>query len=78
VTADGATVSDLGSKNGTLVDGRRLDAPAELADGSEIQVGTVTLTVRSAPGHGPTATLPLPGLAGRRGGGVIDPGEGEV
>jgi predicted Zn finger-like uncharacterized protein len=37
------TVSDLGSTNGTLVDGNKIDAPAELTDKSEFQVGATTL-----------------------------------
>ena len=37
------TVSDLGSTNGTLVDGSKIEAPAELTDKSEFQVGSTTL-----------------------------------
>ena len=37
------TVSDLGSTNGTLVDGSRIEAPVELTDKSEFQVGSTTL-----------------------------------
>lgn len=37
------TLSDLGSTNGTLVDGSRIDGPVELADKSEFQVGGTTL-----------------------------------
>lgn len=46
VTADGATVEDLGSKNGTFVNGRHIEAPAALADGDEIRVGVALLVVR--------------------------------
>lgn len=37
------TVSDLGSTNGTLVDGAKIDASVELGDKSEFQVGSTTL-----------------------------------
>jgi predicted Zn finger-like uncharacterized protein len=36
-------VSDLGSTNGTLVDGKRITEPVELQDKSEFQIGTTTL-----------------------------------
>jgi hypothetical protein len=40
--ADGEalTIEDAGSLNGTYVDGRRIDAPTELADGAELKMGT--------------------------------------
>lgn len=38
-------VEDLGSKNGTHVNGRRIDAPTEAADGDSIAFGTVQATV---------------------------------
>jgi uncharacterized membrane protein YdfJ with MMPL/SSD domain len=37
-------VEDLGSKNGTFVNGRRIDGPTELRPGDQIKVGTTTLT----------------------------------
>ncbi|HXG57864.1 MAG TPA: FHA domain-containing protein [Thermoanaerobaculia bacterium] len=37
------SVVDLGSTNGTLVDGRRIDGPFDLQDKSEFQVGNTTL-----------------------------------
>src|SRR5262249_37057259 len=44
VVADGrAVLEDLGSKNGTFVGGHRLEAPRELRDGDEIDVGPVRL-----------------------------------
>jgi DNA-binding winged helix-turn-helix (wHTH) protein len=45
---DGSTVviEDLGSKNGTLVAGRRIDQPAELQDGQSFALGTLELTIR--------------------------------
>jgi len=47
--ARGATLEDLGSKNGTLLNGRRLAAPAPLADGDEIGLGAARLTLRVVP-----------------------------
>ena len=43
ITVDGrrAILEDLGSKNGTSVDGRPLHNPRELASGNEILFGTV-------------------------------------
>ena len=40
----GATIEDLGSKNGTFVSGRAAEGPVPLRDGDEIQVGSVFLT----------------------------------
>lgn len=41
-----AVVKDLGSKNGTFLRGERLTGPAPLADGDEIQLGSVVVTFR--------------------------------
>ncbi len=47
VTSRDATIEDLGSKNGTFVEGRRTGGkPVPLADGDQIQVGSVFLTFR--------------------------------
>jgi DNA-binding winged helix-turn-helix (wHTH) protein len=43
VTADGATVEDLGSRNGTYLNGRRLDRPTTLRDGDQITIGDEVL-----------------------------------
>jgi DNA-binding winged helix-turn-helix (wHTH) protein len=40
------TVEDLGSKNGTQVNGRRIRQPVALKDSDEIQVGSLKLTYR--------------------------------
>jgi DNA-binding winged helix-turn-helix (wHTH) protein len=55
VTRDGALVDDLDSKNGTFLRGSRLTAPALLADGDEIRVGSVVLRFRITSGSS-TAT----------------------
>ncbi|HTR03471.1 MAG TPA: FHA domain-containing protein [Thermoanaerobaculia bacterium] len=50
VAAEGsATLEDLGSKNGTRLDDRTVDALASLRDGARIVVGTVALTFRMVP-----------------------------
>src|SRR4029079_15037110 len=38
-------VEDAGSLNGTWVDGRRIEAPTELADGAEVKMGTTVCLV---------------------------------
>lgn len=42
-----ATIEDLGSKNGTLVNGREIHGPATLSEGDVIRVGSVSMTYRS-------------------------------
>jgi DNA-binding winged helix-turn-helix (wHTH) protein len=47
VMTDGeATVEDLGSKNGTHVNGLTVTQPVALKDGDQIEVGSVTMTYR--------------------------------
>ncbi len=43
----GATIEDLGSKNGTWVNGARVERARRLADGDEVRLGTLTLTFRN-------------------------------
>jgi DNA-binding winged helix-turn-helix (wHTH) protein len=57
VSGGEARVEDLGSKNGTFVDGERVTGTCLLADGKEIRVGPVTLTFRIAPAIQPTDTV---------------------
>lgn len=49
VDGSGATLEDLDSKNGTYCRGERVTAPVRLADGDEIRLGNVTLTLRIRP-----------------------------
>jgi DNA-binding winged helix-turn-helix (wHTH) protein len=49
VSGHEATLEDLGSRNGTYLRGRKIDAPAALADGDEIRIGRAFLTFRSIP-----------------------------
>lgn len=50
-------VEDLGSKNGTFVDGARIDGPAPLSDGSELRLGLAAFTFRAEAGGEPTKTV---------------------
>jgi DNA-binding winged helix-turn-helix (wHTH) protein len=43
---EGATIEDLGSKNGTYVGGERIRGPVRLADRDAIRVGPATLRLR--------------------------------
>jgi pSer/pThr/pTyr-binding forkhead associated (FHA) protein len=68
VRADGVTLSDLGSSNGTFSGGRQLTAnqPEQLLDGAEFKVANTTLTLRRAAGDAtviaasPDATVVAP------------------
>lgn len=53
-----ATLEDLGSKNGTFVNGIRLSAPVALRDGDELRVGSIpmTLKIHAKPASTETAT----------------------
>lgn len=53
-----ATLEDLGSKNGTYVDGERVASPRTLADGDQIRIGPVVVTFRVPPPVGSTETVP--------------------
>ena len=52
----GATVEDLGSKNGTLVRGRRIEKPVRLEDKDAIRIGPASLTFHLFKRTGSTAT----------------------
>src|SRR3954468_24525467 len=56
------TVEDLGSTNGTFVNGDRISAPTPLRPGDEVRVGQTTLGVEAgAAGEGATAVgQPIP------------------
>jgi DNA-binding winged helix-turn-helix (wHTH) protein len=58
VTASGRTVSveDLGSKNGTFVQGVRIQEPTRLEPGDDVQIGPVKLILRIVEGPGATET----------------------
>src|SRR5438105_13357863 len=48
-TSGGVTIEDLGSKNGTFVDGNRLDSPVEMHHGAHFRLGPIWLTLRVSP-----------------------------
>lgn len=59
--AEGAAVlEDLGSKNGTYLRGRKVQAPTALADGDPIAIGTALITIRVLRPGGSTDTVPAP------------------
>jgi DNA-binding winged helix-turn-helix (wHTH) protein len=61
LTNTAATVEDLGSKNGTHVNGTRISGPVALADGDEVRLGAMVLTFRTDSSLGATETLPTAG-----------------
>ena len=58
ITGDEAILEDLGSKNGTFIADRRLDAPTRLGNGDVIRVGPVRLTFRELHARESTRTEP--------------------
>jgi DNA-binding winged helix-turn-helix (wHTH) protein len=67
ITVEGSTVwlEDLGSKNGTTVNGKRIASRVKLDDGDEVRFGAVLMRLRWAATAGSTETLgPVPGLPG--------------
>jgi len=57
VGADGATLEDLGSKNGTLLNREMLESPTKLADGDEIRIGRAVMAFRVLRQAGSTETV---------------------
>jgi hypothetical protein len=55
-----AILEDLASKNGTFLRGERIASPAPLADGDEIRLGKVTMTLRIMAAGGSTQTADGP------------------
>lgn len=68
-TGRSVTIEDLGSKNGTFVDGEPLVGRALLSDGSRIQIGTTVylLSMLDAPGAGGAELLETGTVAFERG-----------
>ena len=61
VVLDGhVTIEDLGSRNGTFVNGERRTAAGPLKDGDEIRLGSISLSVRISSGG--TRTMPAGAL----------------
>ena len=57
ISGDDVLLEDLGSKNGTTVNGERITTPARIQDAATIQIGSVTLTFRAFTAPGPTKTV---------------------
>jgi DNA-binding winged helix-turn-helix (wHTH) protein len=57
VVSGTATIEDLGSTNGTHVDGMRISAPTRLAPGSEVALGSEVLRVRVRNSSAPTVKV---------------------
>lgn len=57
VKAGEATLEDLGSKNGTRINGNPITTPAALTDGDEIRLGAIVLRFRVASPMNPTETM---------------------
>jgi DNA-binding winged helix-turn-helix (wHTH) protein len=56
ISGAGAVLEDLGSKNGTFVNGERVSTAVTLKDGDEVQVGSVVSRFRMTSPKGVTAT----------------------
>ena len=70
VEGETAVVEDLGSRNGTFVNGERVDDARRLREGDSVQLGATVLEVRSTRGETepfprqpitPTEVHPAPG-----------------
>jgi DNA-binding winged helix-turn-helix (wHTH) protein len=46
IHAERAVIEDLGSKNGTFVNGQRVTRPTPVADGTEVRIGSLLFTFR--------------------------------
>lgn len=58
VTREETLVEDLGSKNGTLLNGNRIAVPTPLRDGDEVRLGAIVLIFRISSDLDPTESLP--------------------
>lgn len=62
LVADGLQVEDLGSKNGTFVDGRRIGEPTTVSSGAELKLGRSVFEVEVTPEAGVTVLSPAPAV----------------
>ena len=53
-----STIEDLGSKNGTFLQGEQISRPQTLNDGDQIRLGSVVVTFRIPPPVSSTETVP--------------------
>ncbi|MFO0587726.1 MAG: FHA domain-containing protein [Polyangiaceae bacterium] len=58
VHPDAVFIEDLGSRNGVLVNGKRIHGPARLTDGDSITVGSQVMTLIGVPGEPPPSKAP--------------------
>lgn len=58
VDTKGARLEDLGSKNGTFVNDRRVSGPMPIVDGDQVRIGSLLFTFRMAPATETTETQP--------------------
>lgn len=49
ISDEGATLEDLGSKNGTLLQNTKVESVVTLSDGDKLKVGSIALTIRIFP-----------------------------
>jgi pSer/pThr/pTyr-binding forkhead associated (FHA) protein len=54
-------IEDLGSTNGTYVNGLRIKGPQTLSEGDTVEVGGTTLVVRELPSRSASSVTPRPG-----------------
>ena len=57
IDSHGAAVEDLGSKNGTYVNDRRVSAPTPVVNGDQVRIGSLLFTFRHSQPVGSTATV---------------------
>jgi DNA-binding winged helix-turn-helix (wHTH) protein len=57
IDTSGVVVEDLGSKNGTYVNDRRVTTPTPVAEGDQVRVGSLLFTFRLSQGAGSTETV---------------------
>ena len=65
VSASDVTVTDLGSRNGTLVNGEAIDAPRRAGDGDVVTVGPALLVIRTESAASTTRASAARDLAAR-------------
>ena len=58
VHPDAVFIEDLASRNGVLVNGKRISGPARLTDGDSITVGSQVMTLIGVPGEPPPSKGP--------------------
>jgi DNA-binding winged helix-turn-helix (wHTH) protein len=56
IDARGAVVEDLGSKNGTYVNDRRVEGPTPVVEGDQVRIGSLLFTFRLSQPAGTTKT----------------------